>query len=526
MEATTIIPSLVDVGLEPSQRVYRNLSPAALVEHAIRHGEGDLSESGALVVRTGSRTGRSAKDKFIVDDEQVHDLIAWGSVNRPVKKEVFDALYSRIGEYLSARELYVFDGFAGVLPDYGKTFRVIGELASQALFAHQMLRVPTTAQLEAFQVDYTLLVAPTFTCDPARDKTDSDVAIMIDYTGRRALIAGSRYAGEIKKTVFSIMNFILPQQGVLPMHCSANRGEDGSTAVFFGLSGTGKTTLSADPSRRLIGDDEHGWADDLVFNFEGGCYAKCIDLDPRYEPDIYHAIRFGSLVENVVMDPQTRRLDFHDSAITENTRAAYPLDHIANIQADGKGRVPDTVIFLTADAFGVLPPVARLTLEQAMFYFLSGYTSKVAGTEEGVKEPVPTFSTCFGEPFLPLDPVRYALMLKEKVAKASAEVYLVNSGWNGRGERMPLKYTRAMVDAALSGALDDVEYRRDERFGFMVPKSCPGCPSYLLDPAHSWTDVADYESAARRLAGMFRANFEEKYSHVPDEISVAGPHLS
>ncbi|WP_165252985.1 phosphoenolpyruvate carboxykinase (ATP) [Adlercreutzia sp. ZJ304] len=515
--------ALEETGVQPTQNVYRNLAVADLVEHALRNGEGVLSETGALVVNTALRTGRSAKDKFIVDSSEVHDEIAWGAVNVAISQEVFDALYSRVAAHLSDGDIYVFDGYAGVPPDYAKRFRIVGELASQALFANQLLRRPSDKMLVGFQPDYTFLVAPSFKCDPKRDGTRSDAAVMIDYINRKVVIAGTRYSGEIKKTVFSIMNYVLPSQGVLPMHCSANMAQDGSTAVFFGLSGTGKTTLSTDRMRRLIGDDEHGWADDMVFNFEGGCYAKCIDLSEQHEPDIYNAIRFGALVENVVVNPKTRQLDFADSSITENTRVGYPVSYISNIQADGKGRVPSTVIFLTADAFGVLPPIAKLNLNQAMYYFLSGYTSKVAGTEVGVSEPVPTFSTCFGEPFLPLDPLRYALMLKEKVRNARADVYLVNSGWNGRGERMPLKYTRAMVNAALDGQLDNVDYVRDAHFGFMVPSSCPGCPSYMLDPVQSWASRAEYDLQAVKLAGMFRDNFAKKYSHVPKEIQQAGP---
>lgn len=513
---------LAGTDIAPRKRVFRNLAPAALIEHALARGEGALSETGALVVRTGSRTGRSANDKFIVDAPEVHDHIAWGEVNRPVSSEAFDALWTRVADHLSHEDVYIFDGYAGAGPDHAKRFRIAGELASQALFANQLLRRPSASMLATFTPDYTLLVAPSFRCDPERDGTASDAAVMIDYVSRRVVIAGTRYAGEIKKTVFSIMNYVLPFTGVLPMHCSANMGEDGSTAVFFGLSGTGKTTLSTDPKRRLIGDDEHGWADDMVFNFEGGCYAKCIDLSEQHEPDIYGAVRFGALVENVVMDEATRQLDYSDRSLTENTRVGYPLGHIANIQPDGRGRTPSTVIFLTADAFGVLPPIAKLDLDQAMYYFLSGYTSKVAGTEVGVSEPQPTFSTCFGEPFLPLDPVRYALMLKEKVQKARADVYLVNSGWNGRGERMPLKYTRAMVNAALAGQLDDVDYARDAHFGFMVPQSCPGCPAYMLDPAASWSDRAAYDAQAEKLAGMFARNFAQKYAHVPQEIRQAG----
>ena len=505
---------LID-GMNPTKEVHRNLAVADLVERALANGEGQLSSTGALVVDTAPRTGRSAKDRFIVDAPDVHDEIAWGEVNQPISQDVFDALYDRIARHLEAEELYVFDGHAGVAPDHFKSFRIVCELASQALFANQLLRRPEAAELEGFAPDYTFLVAPSFKCDPESDGTKSEAAIMVDYGKRRVLIAGTRYSGEIKKTVFSIMNYVLPHDGVLPMHCSANMGADGSVAVFFGLSGTGKTTLSTDPNRRLIGDDEHGWADDMVFNFEGGCYAKCIDLTEASEPDIYNAIRFGALVENVVMDEATRELDYFDASITENTRAAYPLTHIDNAVPSGKGSVPSTVIFLTADAFGVLPPIAKLDMDRAMYYFLSGYTSKVAGTEVGVSEPVPTFSTCFGEPFLPLDPIRYAQMLKEKATEANAKIFLVNSGWNGKGERMPLKLTRAMVNAALDGKLDDVECVEDTRFGLMVPTSCPGCPSEMLDPASSWDDKAAYEDQAYRLADMFADNYETKYGQLP-----------
>lgn len=499
-------------GLTPRLQVHRNLAPAELVERALLAHEGTLSDTGALVVDTAPRTGRSAKDKFIVDAPDVHDEIAWGAVNRPVSQQAFDELYARVADYLADRELYVFDGYAGVHPQHDRAFRVVCELASQALFANQMLGRPETGALAGFAPDYTFLVAPGFECDPVRDGTRSDAAVMVDFGNRRVLIAGTRYSGEIKKTVFTIMNYVLPHLGVLPMHCSANAGADGSVAVFFGLSGTGKTTLSADPGRRLIGDDEHGWADDMVFNFEGGCYAKCIDLTEQGEPDIYRAISFGALLENVVLDGRTRRPDFFDGSITENTRAAYPIDHIAGAVLDGKGQVPSTVVFLAADAFGVLPPIARLDLDQAMYFFLSGYTSKVAGTEVGVDEPVPTFSACFGEPFLPLDPMRYAQMLKEKVSAAGARVFLVNSGWNGRGERMPLACTRAMVNAAVDGRLNDADYVRDPYFGFMVPTSCPGCPDGMLDPANSWEDKDAYAAQAEKLASMLRDNYDRKYA--------------
>lgn len=504
---------LTSAGISPQKEVFRNLAPAVLIEHALRKEEGLLCDTGALVVNTGSRTGRSAKDKFIVDSPEVHDEIAWGEVNRPISREVFDALYERVAQHLSEEPLYVFDGFAGIFPEHARCFRVIGELASQALFINQLLRRPSRKQLRDFVSGYTVLVAPTFLCDPARDGVESDAAILIDYTAKRALICGTRYAGEIKKCIFSIMNYVLPHLDVLPMHCSANVGTDGDTAIFFGLSGTGKTTLSADPSRKLIGDDEHGWADDMVFNFEGGCYAKCIDLDREHEPDIFDAIKFGALVENVALDPATRHLDFHDNSITENTRAAYPIDHIRNIVPSGMGRVPSTVIFLTADAFGVLPPVSKLTLDQAMYYFLCGYTSKVAGTEVGITDPVPTFSTCFGEPFLPLSPVLYAEMLRERVEATGANVFLINTGWNGKGERISLRATRSMVNAAISGGLDEVEYCTDDIFGLSFPRECPGCSSDILDPRASWADQDAYATCARKLSAML----EEAYARFGSE---------
>ncbi len=498
-----------------------NLSPAALTERALERGEGHLAATGALVIETGARTGRSAGDKRIVRNASTEEAVSWGDVNMPVAPEVFDKLFGRVRAYLDACETFTFEGFAGVRPEHAKDFRIRCEWASHALFMTQLLHASNGIEEDPFEI----IVAPGFACDPERDGTASNAAIMIDYEARRALIAGTGYSGEIKKSVFSIMNFLLPSQGVLPMHCSANMAPDRSTAIFFGLSGTGKTTLSADPSRLLIGDDEHGWADDEVFNFEAGCYAKCIDLDPEREPDIFHAIRFGALAENVVMDPDTRVLCFTDPTITENTRAGYPLTHIKNIEPSGRGPVPKTVIFLTADAFGVLPPIARLDRDQAMYYFLSGYTSKVAGTEVGVTTPEPTFSTCFGEPFLPLAPQVYARMLKEKVTKADAQVFLVNTGWNGRGERMPLARTRAMINAALSGAFKQVSFRKDAIFGFEVPESCPGCPEELLDPTSSWKDAAAYRKQAEHLARLFHENFSEKHPSVSQEIRDAGPRL-
>ena len=513
---------LEQLGILNPKAVYRNLEPAQLVEHALRRGEGQLSNTGALCVRTGKYTGRSPNDKFIVDSEGVHDDIAWGKINVPTTQAVFDALYEKMVAYLQNREIFVFDGFAGADTRHTKAFRIVNELASQNLFIHQLLLRPTAEQLADYKADFTIICAPGFKCDPQRDHTHSEAAIMIDYEKKLVLIAGSQYAGEIKKSVFSVMNYLMPKEGVFPMHCSANIGKDGDSAIFFGLSGTGKTTLSADPNRKLVGDDEHGWADESVFNFEGGCYAKCIDLTEESEPEIYRAIRFGALVENVIIDPETRCPDYADSSLTENTRVGYPVDYIPNAAIPGVGATPKTVIFLTADAYGVLPPISRLDEKQAMYYFVSGFTSKLAGTERGITSPVPTFSTCFGAPFMPLDPSVYAKMLAEKVAKSGAKVYLVNTGWNGTGKRMKLSYTRAMVTAALNGELEKAEFVTDPYFGVAVPTSCPNVPEELMIPANTWEDKAAYEAKAKELARSFVENFK-KYDKMPADVVAAGP---
>ena len=510
------------LGIINASNVYRNLTPAQLTEHALRRGEGKLSNTGALVVKTGKYTGRSANDKFIVDTPAVHDEIAWGKVNRPIEKAKYDAIYSKVVAYLQNKEVFIFDGFAGADPKYTKGFRIVNELASQNLFIHQLLRRPTAEQLENFTADFTIIAAPGFKCIPEIDGTRSEAAIIVNYEEKMVIICGSQYAGEIKKSVFSVMNYILPKMGVFPMHCSANIGAAGDSAVFFGLSGTGKTTLSADPNRQLIGDDEHGWADDSVFNFEGGCYAKCINLSAEKEPDIYNAIKFGALVENVVMDDETREFDFDDASLAENSRVGYPIEYINNAKLDGVGGTPKTVIFLTADAYGVLPPISKLDKNQAMYYFVSGFTSKLAGTEIGITSPVPTFSTCFGEPFLPLDPSVYAQMLSEKIEKSGANVYLVNTGWNGTGKRTKLSYTRAMVTAALSGELEKAEFVTDPYFGVAVPTACEGVPAELLIPANTWEDQAAYEAKAKELAKSFVENFK-KYTHMSEEVVAAGP---
>lgn len=515
---------LAELGIINAAAVYRNLTPAQLTEHALRRGEGTLSLTGALVVKTGKYTGRSANDKFIVDSEGVHDEIAWGSVNKPISQEKFDAIYSKIVAYLQNKEVFVFDGFAGADPAHTKAFRIVNELASQNMFIHQLLRRPTADQLESFEEDFTIIAAPGFKCIPEIDGTRSEAAIIIDYEKKMVIIAGSQYAGEIKKSVFSVMNYLMPKEGVFPMHCSANIGEAGDSAVFFGLSGTGKTTLSADPNRKLIGDDEHGWSDTSVFNFEGGCYAKCINLSAENEPEIYNAIKFGSLVENVVMDPETREFDFDDDSLAVNSRVGYPIEYIPNAELAGMGGIPKTVIFLTADAYGVLPPISKLDKNQAAYYFMSGFTSKLAGTEIGVKEPVPTFSTCFGEPFLPLDPALYAKMLMDKVESTGANVYLVNTGWNGTGERIKLRFTRAMVTAALTGALEKGEFTVDPVFGVAIPREIEGVPTEILVPENTWEDKAAFAEKVNTLAKSFVENFK-KYANAAPEVIAAGPKV-
>ena len=520
---------LEKLGITAPKAVYRNLCPADLTERAIINGEGKLTDTGALSVMTGKYTGRSPKDKFIVDTEGVHDKIAWGSVNRPIERSVFQAIRKEMVEYLNGKDVYIFDGYAGADPKCTRKFRIVNELASQNLFIHQLLIRPTKEQLADFgEADFTIIVAPGYKCDPAKFGINSEAAIIIDYEAKEVIIAGSQYSGEIKKSVFSVMNYLMPvEENVLPMHCSANMDpETHETAVFFGLSGTGKTTLSADPNRKLIGDDEHGWSDHGIFNFEGGCYAKCIDLEEEKEPDIYHAIKFGSLVENVVID-EDRHPDYHDGSVTENTRVGYPIDYIDNAQIPGEGGIPKVVIFLTADAFGVLPPISKLSQDAAMYHFVTGFTSKLAGTERGITEPQPTFSTLFGEPFMPLDASVYANMLGERIEKYGTKVYLVNTGWTGGpygvGSRMKLSYTRAMVTAALNGELEKAEYKHDDVFNVEIPQSCPNVPAEILNPRNTWTDKDAYDAQAKKLAGMFAENFAKKYPNMPKNIAEAGP---
>ncbi len=516
----------IDLGIAGDGFILHNAPIPVLVEVAIANGEGILSDKGALCVSTGKYTGRSPDDKFIVDTPAVHDKINWGKINVPISVEKFNNIKSKMLAYLQNRELYVFDGLAGQNRMYTKKFRIVNELASQNLFIHQLLVRPNESELEDYKPDYVIYAAPGFKCIPEVDGVNSEAAIIINYETKEVLIAGSQYAGEIKKSVFSVMNYELPFDNVLPMHCSANIDKEGNTAVFFGLSGTGKTTLSADSNRFLIGDDEHGWSPDGIFNIEGGCYAKCIGLKEENEPEIYNAIKFGTLLENVVLDENSVP-NYEDGSLTENTRAGYPIEYIPNAQLSGLGKVPNTIIFLTADAFGVLPPISKLDKDAAMYHFVSGYTSKLAGTERGITEPVTTFSTLFGAPFFPLDASVYAEMLGEKLEKTGANVFLVNTGWCGGAAgtvpRMKLKYTRKMVSEALSGNLNNVEYVKDPIFNVDIPKTCDGVPSEILNPKDVWEDKEAYEKSAKALASKFVENFTKKYPNMPKNIVDAGP---
>lgn len=518
--------SLSAIGIENAAEVYRNLSPSDLIKRSLESGEGVLADSGALRVTTGKNTGRSPHDKFIVDEPEISDQIWWGAINRPFKPEAFERLHQKAVSHVRNRPLYIFDGFAGTDPEYRLAIRVVNEVPWHNLFAHQLFVRPTEEELREHRPEFTVLSVPNCKANPEEDGTNSDVFILVSLTRKLILIGGSHYAGEIKKSIFTVMNYLMPHRDVLPMHCSANIGEQGDVALFFGLSGTGKTTLSADPKRRLIGDDEHGWSDSGVFNFEGGCYAKCIKLSPEMEPQIWEAIRFGSVIENVTFQGDTLKVDYDSSEITENTRVAYPVEFIPGAVIPGVGGHPKTVIFLTADAFGVLPPISRLTREQAMYHFISGYTSKVAGTEKGITEPQTTFSPCFGAPFLPLQPNRYAEMLGQRVERHQANVYLVNTGWTGgpygEGHRMKLQYTRSMVTAALNGELEKVDFQPHPVFQVEIPTTCPEIPSEILDPKNTWKDKDAYDRTAQELARRFAEN-AEGFSEVAPEILSAGP---
>jgi phosphoenolpyruvate carboxykinase (ATP) len=515
-------------GLAPSGTVHWNLIGAELMLAAARRGEGEFAAMGPFVAVTRPHTGRSPNDKFVVKEPSSENDVDWGKVNQPISPESYEVLLQDVRKYLNERgELFVEDLYCGADPTYRLSVRYVSPNAWHMAFVRNMFIRPDVTELPTFDPNFTVLHAPEFEADPARHGTRTGTFIVLNIAQRTILIGGTRYAGELKKSMFTVMNYLLPKQGVLSMHCSANVGKDGDTALFFGLSGTGKTTLSADPHRSLIGDDEHGWSGEGVFNFEGGCYAKVINLSAEGEPDIFRTTQmFGTILENVVLDPTTKQVKFEDQSITENTRASYPLNYIPNSISDGRGGHPRNVVFLTADAFGVLPPIAQLTPEQAMYYFLSGYTAKLAGTERGVTEPQATFSACFGAVFLVWHPTKYAEMLGRLLKEHGSRVWLVNTGWSGgaygTGKRMKLSYTRAMIDAALSGKLDGAPTRTDPIFGLSVPTAIPMVPSEVLDPRGTWQDGAAYDEQAKNLAGMFRSNFE-KFADASDAIRNAGP---
>ena len=528
----TVSQSIVDPdrGTARGPIVHHNLSVPVLYEEAIRRGEGIIAAGGPLVVRTGEHTGRSPKDKFVVDEAASRDAIWWGEVNRPISEEHYERLREKVIGHLAARETFVKDAFVGADTAHRRSVQVTTETAWASLFAHNLFIRPLPDELAAFRPDFTIYDAPSLQADPATDGTRTGTFILVHVSRREVLIGGTAYAGEIKKSAFTVMNYLLPDEGVLPMHSSVNVGPAGDPAIFFGLSGTGKTTLVADPARTLIGDDEHGWGPDGVFNFEGGCYAKTIRLSPIYEPDIFSTTRrFGTILENVAMDPGSRALDLDSEELTENTRGAFPVTFISNAIEPGVTTHPRTLIFLTADAFGVLPPIARLTREQAMYHFISGYTAKLAGTEVGVKEPAATFSTCFGAPFMPRHPSVYAHMLGDRMTAHDIPVWLINTGWTGGpfgvGQRMNIAHTRAMVHAAIDRTIEDVEYIIDPVFRVAVPSSVPGVASDVLHPRGTWQDVAAYDVAARRIAGMFAENFRQFADAMPPEIEAAGPRV-
>ena len=508
-------------------RVYYNLREAALVEEALKKSEGTLGKGGSFLVTTGAHTGRSPKDKFVVRTPSVEDTIWWEN-NAPMEPAAFDRLYADMLAHMRGRDYFVQDLFGGADPEHRLDVRVVTELAWHGLFIRHLLRRPTMAELDEFAPEFTIINCPSFKADPARHGCRSETVIALNFDRKLILIANTAYAGENKKSVFTLLNYILPGKGVMAMHCSANHaiGKPEDTAVFFGLSGTGKTTLSADPSRILIGDDEHGWSEKGTFNFEGGCYAKTINLSREAEPEIYATTeKFATVIENMVFDPETKDLDFEDGSITANTRCAYPLDYISNASDSALGGHPKNIVMLTCDAYGVLPPIARMTPAQAMYHFLSGFTSKVAGTEQGVTEPQPTFSTCFGAPFMPRRPEVYGKLLQEKIARHGATCWLVNTGWTGgaygTGKRMPIKATRALLTAALDGSLNAVKFRRDTNFGFEVPVLVPGVDAMLLDPRQTWADKAAYDAQARKLVAMFADNFAQYVPFIDADVKAA-----
>ncbi|WP_207796707.1 phosphoenolpyruvate carboxykinase [Sphingomonas oleivorans] len=519
-------------GFDIPAALYWNLPTAPLVEIALLRDEGILASDGPLVVKTGRHTGRSASDKFIVRDAETEDTVWWGKINKAMSPDHFAALKRDFLAHLASKDtLFAQDLYGGSQPDYRVRVRVVTELAWHSLFVRTMLVRPEDSALEEFFPDYTLICLPSFRANPERHGTRSETVIAVNFSERLILIGGTKYAGEMKKAVFGILNYKLPAEGVMPMHCSANIGPKGDTAIFFGLSGTGKTTLSADASRKLIGDDEHGWSDEAVFNFEGGCYAKMIHLSPEAEPEIYATTkRFGTILENVMIDPDTREIDLDDATLAENSRGAYPIDFIPNASEKNLGPVPRNMIFLTADAYGVMPPIAKLTPDQAMYHFLSGYTARVAGTEMGVTEPEATFSTCFGAPFMPRHPSVYGNLLKSRIARGGVDCWLINTGWTGgsygTGHRMPIKVTRALLNAALDGRLNDAEFRIDPNFGFKVPVAVPGVDPVILDPRGTWADKAAYDATAARLVSLFICNFAQFADQVDEGVRRAAPRAA
>jgi len=524
------VADLRELGIENVSNVYYQLSPEKLAEQTIARKQGEYADTGALAVNTGEYTGRSPKDKFIVKDNITTDTVNWNDFNLPISTENFDRLYSRITRYFTGKDVWVRDCYACADHDYRVNIKVISELPWASLFAYNMFLRPTEEELEYMHTDWTVIQAPGCLADPATDGTRQQNFSVVNFTKKMIIIGGSAYTGEIKKGIFTILNFVLPHdKNVLSMHCSSNIGEKGDTAVFFGLSGTGKTTLSADPARKLIGDDEHGWTSTGVFNFEGGCYAKCIDLSEEKEPQIFHAVREGALLENIKFFPGTHTVNYADCSITENTRVSYPLYYIDNAQEPSVGGIPKNIFFLTCDAYGVLPPISRLTPGQAMYQFISGYTAKVAGTEAGVTEPKSTFSACFGAPFLPLHPAQYAQMLGERMRKHNVNVWLINTGWTGgaygTGNRIKLGYTRTMISAALNGQLDKATFHAHPVFGFHIPDNCPGVPDHILDPRNTWENKAAYDAQLNDLAGQFIRNFEKYAGAADKEILDAAPKI-
>lgn len=525
---TIPIERLIELGLKNNENIHYQLSPAELTEQTILREEGVLADNGSLIILTGEFTGRSPKDKFIVKDEITENTIHWNDFNIPIEPRYYDNLFSKLTAYLSEKDIWVRDCYACADTKHRLNIRVINENPWSNLFCYNMFLRPTEQELENFKPDWHIIQAPGFKADPATDGTRQHNFAIVNFKRKTIIIGGTGYTGEMKKGIFTLLNYILPhEKNVLSMHCSANMGDDGDTAIFFGLSGTGKTTLSADPSRKLIGDDEHGWTDTTVFNFEGGCYAKCIDLSKEKEPEIFNAIRPGALVENTSFFEGTNQIDFSSKKITENTRVSYPLHYISNALEPSIGNTPKNIFFLTCDAYGILPPISKLNEGQAMYQFISGYTAKVAGTEAGVTEPKSTFSACFGAPFLPLHPAKYAEMLGEKMKKHNVKVWLINTGWTGGpygvGHRMRLSYTRAMISAALDGTLDDVQYENFPVFNFSIPLSCSHVPSEILNPRNTWADIDAYDITAKELAAQFIKNFEKYASGAGEKILAAAP---